>query len=140
MRGRLIGINSAIIGQANAGIGFAVPVDMARAVMDQLIKYGDIKRGKIGVSIEDVALDEAGRLGTGGVKVRGIEVGSAAEKAGLAVNDVIVTFNGANVRSTRDLINKVGLTRAGNTVQLSVLRNGRRQNVEVKVSEAIAAL
>ncbi len=142
MQGRLIGINSAIIGPAggNVGIGFAVPVDMARAVMDQLIKYGDIKRGKIGVSIEDVALDEAGRLGAAGVKVRGVEAGSAAEKAGLAVNDVIVTFNGTNVRSTRDLINKVGLTRAGNTVQLSVLRNGRRQNVEVKVSEAIAAL
>ncbi len=141
MNGRLIGINSAIIGAAgNIGIGFAVPVDMARAVMDQLIKYGDIKRGKLGVTIEDVALDEAGRLGVSGVKVRSIEAGSAAEKAGIAVNDVIVTFNGVNLRSTRDLINKVGLTRAGSAVQLSVLRNGRRQNVELKVSEAIAAL
>jgi serine protease Do/serine protease DegQ len=106
--------------------------------MDQLIKYGDIKRGKIGVSIEDVALDEVAKLGVAGVKVRGIESGSAAERAGIAVNDVIVTFNGANVRSVRDLVNKVGLTRAGNTVQLSVLRNGKRQSIDVKVGDATA--
>ena len=139
MNGKLIGINSAIIspgGAGNIGIGFAIPVDMARSVMDQLIKYGDVKRGRLGVGIDNVALDEAAKLGAGGVKVTAVEAGSAAEKAGLAVNDVIVTFNGINVRSTRDLVNKVGLTRAGNTVQLSVLRNGKRQTFDLKVSDA----
>jgi S1-C subfamily serine protease len=137
MTGKLIGINTAILGPGgNIGIGFAVPVDIARAVMDQIVKYGDIKRGMLGIDIEDVAIDQAARLGAPGARIKTVRSGSAAERAGLAANDVVVGFNGANIRGANDLRNKVALTRVGNSVNLAVVRDGRRQTIEVKITDA----
>jgi len=136
MTGKLIGINTAILGPGgNIGIGFAVPVDIARAVMDQIVKYGDIKRGRLGVEIDDLPPGEIARLGKAGATIKSVLAGSAAEKAGLTVNDVVIGFNGAGIRGANDLRNKVALTRVGNSVDLVVLRNGRQQNVEVKIAE-----
>mgnify|MGYP006273051039 CR=1 FL=1 len=141
LRGRLIGINSAILGPSggNVGIGFAVPVDMARAVMDQLVKYGDIKRGILGVELGEIPVDQVAKIGSPGALIRSIVAGSAAEKAGLTANDIVVGFNGAGIRSANDLRNKVGLVRVGNTVTLSLLRNGRAQTIEMKVGDAPTA-
>ena len=135
MTGRLIGINTAIVGQNNLGIGFAVPADIARAVMDQLVKYGDIKRGQLGVEIGDLALTQVAAVGLPGATIRNVVAGSAADKAGLAANDVVVGFNGAGIRGANDLRNKVALTRVGNIVTLRIIRNGRLQTIDVKLAE-----
>ena len=141
MTGRLIGINTAILGPGgNIGIGFAVPVDIARAVMDQVVKYGDVKRGLLGVDIEDVAVDQVAKIGSAGALIKMVRAGSAAEKAGLVANDIVVGFNGANIRGANDLRNKVAMTRVGNSVNLTVLRNGRSQTVEAKITETAPTL
>ncbi len=138
MNGRLIGINTAILGPGgNIGIGFAVPVDIARSVMDQVVKYGDVKRGLLGVDIEDVAVNQVAKAGA---LIKTVRAGSAAEKAGLVANDVVVAFNGANIRGANDLRNKVALTRVGNSVNLTVLRNGKTQTVEAKIVETAPTL
>ena len=138
MTGRLIGINTAILGPGgNIGIGFAVPVDIARAVMDQVVKYGDVKRGLLGVDIEDVAVDQVAKAGA---LIKAVRAGSAAEKAGILANDIIVGFNGANIRGANDLRNKVAMTRVGNSVNLRVLRNGKTQTVEAKITETAPTL
>ncbi|MSP20787.1 MAG: trypsin-like serine protease [Alphaproteobacteria bacterium] len=137
LRGRLIGINTAILGSGgNVGIGFAVPIDIAHAVMDQLVKYGDIKRGRLGVEIGDLLPDQIAKFGSTGATIKRILAGSAAEKAGLTTTDIVVGFNGAGIRSANDLRNKVALTRVGSTINLAVMRNGRTQNIDVKVTEA----
>ena len=136
MNGKLIGINTAIVGPSggNIGIGFAVPVNMVRSVMDQLIAYGDVKRGRLGVGIADISPATTGRNeATIGALITSIQPGSAAEQAGLAVNDVVVSFNGAAVRDARDLANRVGLVRVGGTAEVIVLRSGARKTFAVKV-------
>lgn len=127
LRGELIGINTAIIGPSggNVGIGFAIPVNMARAVMDQLIRHGEVHRGQLGVHIQDLTPDLATALGTdatAGAVVANVEPGSAAEKAGVKTGDVIVAVNGAAVRDASDLRNKIGLAQIGDVVVLAVRR------------------
>ncbi|MBM3506530.1 MAG: PDZ domain-containing protein [Alphaproteobacteria bacterium] len=139
-RGRLVGINAAIYGPSNGGnalgIGFAVPIDIARSVMDQIVAYGDIKRGRLGASMADIAPAQYARLGRSGAIVNRIDKGSPAERSGLAINDVVLGFNGMSVRNARDLNNKVALTRAGASVRLSILRDGNPLTVDVAVGEA----
>jgi serine protease DegQ len=139
--GRLIGINAAIYGPPNGalaiGISFSVPIDIARAVMDQLITYGDIKRGRLGVAAADLTPTQAARFGRVGALIKTVEFGSTADRAGLAVNDVVLAVNGTQVRNARDLNNRVSLTRAGQAVRLSVLRDGKSYTVDVPVTEAL---
>jgi serine protease DegQ len=131
--GRLIGINTAIVspGGGNVGIGFAVPVRMAKEVTAQLIEYGEVRRGRLGVYIQDVtpALAEALDLEvTQGAVVTQVEPGSAAEAAGLEVGDVITALDGNPIVGGSDLRNKVGLLPVGKEVGISVVReNGSRQ-------------
>ncbi len=139
--GQLIGINTAIIGPSggNVGIGFAVPVNMAHAVMDQLIKYGEVKRGRIGVAIQDVTPDVAKAMSLDvqhGAVVQAIQPGSPAAKAGLKPGDVIVSVNGTDVRNASDLRNHVGLMRVGTDVALGVIRDEHQVTVNTKVGEA----
>src|SRR6266478_3151055 len=127
LRGRLVGINTAILAPSggNIGIGFAVPINMARQVIDQLTRYGEIKRGRIGVAIQDLTPDIAQALGTKytqGAVIARVEPGSAAERAGLRTNDLVVAVNGAPMRSGTELRNRVGLSRIGDEVQLTVDR------------------
>jgi Do/DeqQ family serine protease len=141
LQGRVVGINTAILapGGGNVGIGFAVPINMARQVMEQLISYGEIKRGRIGVAIQDLTPDLAQALGTRqtqGAVIARVEPGSPAERAGLRTNDLVVAINGAPMRSGTELRNRVGLSRIGDEVELTVERGGTERNVTVRVERA----
>jgi len=140
LQGRVVGINTAILapGGGNIGIGFAVPINMARQVMDQLVQYGQIKRGRIGVAIQDLTPDLAQALGTRhteGAVIARVEPGSAAERAGLRPNDLIVAINGTLMRTGSELRNRVGLSRIGDEVELTVERGGSERNVTVRIEQ-----
>jgi Do/DeqQ family serine protease len=141
LRGNLVGINTAILapGGGNIGIGFAVPINMARQVMDQLIRYGEVKRGRIGVAIQDLTPDLAQAMNTthtNGAVIAKVEPGSAADRAGLKTGDLVLAANGVAVHSGTQLRNTIGLTRIGETVKLTVDRNGSERSVEVHVELA----
>ena len=133
LRGELIGINTAILGssaenQGSIGIGFAIPINMASDIMSQLIQHGEVKRGRLGVSAQDLTPELAKAFSiksTQGAIVTQIEQGSPAQKGGLKVGDVIIKSNGRTVRSSIDMHNLVGLMRIGQNVQLEVIRGGR---------------
>ncbi|HEX6829273.1 MAG TPA: DegQ family serine endoprotease [Burkholderiales bacterium] len=130
LAGELVGINTAIIGPAggNVGIGFAVPVNMVHAVMDQILRFGEVRRGRLGVSTQDLTPDLAESLGASrseGAVVIAVEPGSAAEKAGLRARDVLLAVNGKAVRSSADVRNKVGLVPVGEKLELALLRAGK---------------
>jgi Do/DeqQ family serine protease len=140
LQGRVVGINTAILAPSggNIGIGFAVPINMVRQVMDQLVHYGEIKRGRIGVAIQDLTQDLAQALGTGhtqGAVIARVEPGSPAERAGLRTNDLVVAINGAPMRSGTELRNRVGLSRIGDQVELTVERGGSERNLTVRVEQ-----
>ena len=138
LHGELVGINTAIIGPSggNVGIGFAVPVNIATAVTQQLAEHGEMQRGKIGVMIQDLTPDLAEALGLDverGALVSRVESGSPAEAAGLHDGDVIVAVNGAKVEGSRDLRNSIGLVRVGEEIELDVEREQRRIRLDVRV-------
>ena len=144
LRGELVGINSAILsgnGGGNIGIGFAIPTNMARAVMDQLVKHGEVKRGLLGVTT--FTLTPGLAKGTGNADARGALVsqvmeGSAAAKAGVQAGDVITTVNGRAIKSGAELRTAIGLLRVGQKVQLDVLRDGRALQLSAVITEASA--
>jgi Do/DeqQ family serine protease len=141
LQGRIVGINTAIVAPSggNVGIGFAVPINMARQVTDQLTRYGEIKRGRIGVAIQDLTPDIAQALGTKytqGAVIARVEAGSPAERAGLRTNDLVVAVNGAPMRSGTELRNRVGLSRIGDEVQLTVDRGGSERIMAVRIEPA----
>lgn len=139
-KGELVGINTAIIapGGGNVGIGFAVPTKMARTVMDQLIRHGEVRRGRVGVTIQDVTPDIAAALGLPvprGALVSQVEKGSPAEDAGLRAGDVIVAIDGRPVNHGNDVRNIVGLRERGSEIRFSINRDGERMEVTVRVGE-----
>ncbi len=143
LQGRIVGINTAIVAPTggNVGIGFAVPINMARQVMEQLISYGEIKRGRIGVAIQDLTPDVAQALSTartGGAVIARVEPGSPAEHAGLRTNDVVVAVNGVPIHNGAELKNRVVLARIGDEVDLTVVRGGAERNVPVRIEQATA--
>lgn len=130
MRGELIGINAAILSQSggNIGIGFAIPSNMAHSVMEQIVKFGSVKHGLLGVLTQQVSPDVAETLGDkelSGALVSQVNEGSAAAKAGVKPGDVITAVNGVTIHSITDLHNRIGLTRAGESVELSIIRDGK---------------
>ena len=149
LRGELVGINSAILSGSggNIGIGFAIPVNMAKGVMDQLIKYGQVKRGVLGVNIYDVTPDVAKEFGlneASGALVAGVAQGSAAEHAGIKTGDIIISINGTPIKSASELRNTIGMQRVGDQVEIGLLRDGKPLKVAALVaehseSEAVAA-
>jgi serine protease DegQ len=139
-KGELIGINTAILapGGGNIGIGFAVPTNMARAVMDQLIRYGEVKRGRIGVGIQDVTPDLAEALklpAARGTVLTQVERGSPAEAAGLEPGDVVVALDGREIDDASDLRNSVGLIERGTEVTLDFYREGKLQSVRLAIGD-----
>jgi serine protease Do/serine protease DegQ len=143
LRGELVGINSAIIGPSggNVGIGFAVPINMARTVVEQILRYGEVRRGRLGVGTEDITPELAKQLGlpsADGAVVGSIDKGSPADRAGLKVDDVVVAMNGRPVRSSSDLRNRVGLVPIGDEVELRVLRAGKPVVIRARVAEPFA--
>jgi len=141
LRGELVGINTAILapGGGNIGIGFAVPINMARAVMDQLVRYGAVKRGRIGVAIQDLTPDLAQAMNTrhmDGAVIARVDPGSPAARGGLKSGDLVIAVNGVAVHSGTQLRNMVGLTRIGEQVRLTVDRSGSEHEVAIKVEQA----
>jgi len=140
LNGNLVGINTAIIGPSggNVGIGFAIPVNMARQVMDQLVEYGEVRRGRAGIVIQDLTPALAKVLDlevTQGALVSQVVEDSPAERAGIRAGDVIVAVNGRPVKGAADLRNRVGLLRVGQDVGLALWRDGRRRTVSVRITE-----
>ena len=145
LRGELIGVNTAIIGPAggNVGIGFAVPSNMARTVMDQLIEYGQVERGQLGVIIQDISLELAQALrlsNTFGAVVTEVASGSSAEAAGIQPGDVIVAVDGRRVRNSGDLRNRIGLLRVGSGVRITLIREGQEQTIAARIGTVRASL
>jgi Do/DeqQ family serine protease len=143
LQGRIVGINTAIVAPTgvNVGIGFAVPINVARQVMDQLISYGEIKRGRIGVAIQDLTPDIAQGLGTartGGAVIARVEPGSPAEHAGLRTNDVVIAVNGVPIHNGAELKNRVVMARIGDEIDLTVARGGVERTVAVRIEQFTA--
>jgi serine protease Do len=140
MRGELIGINSQILSPSGGsiGIGFAIPSNMAKNVMAQLIDHGQVRRGMIGVTIQPVTSDIARSLGLGQVRgalVNTVQPGSPAEKAGVRRGDVITAVNGEAVKDGNVLRNEVSQLLPGSAVRLTILRDGREQTLNVTLAE-----
>jgi serine protease Do/serine protease DegQ len=140
LRGELVGINSAILSRTggNIGIGFAIPVNMVKGVMDQLIKYGQVKRGVLGVNIYPVTPDIAKEFGvseSSGALVAGVVQGSAAERAGVKTGDIITSINGATMKDAGELRNAIGMLRVGDKVEIGLLRDGKPRKVTAMIAE-----
>jgi Do/DeqQ family serine protease len=138
--GELIGINSQILSPTGGsiGIGFAIPSNMAKGVMEQLVKGGKVRRGQLGVQIQEVTSDIAASLDL--KEVRGVIVGavtpnSAGERAGLKQGDVITAVGGAAVNDVNSLRNRIASTAPGTEVTLTIVRDGREQQVRATLGE-----
>ena len=142
VRGELIGLNTAILsdgGGGNQGVGFAVPINMARAVMNQIMQHGRVIRGSMGVLIQPVTAALAQSFGLPGeprgALVANVTPGSPAERAGIQRGDIILDLNGAAVSDSRDLSLKVSMMAPGTPVKLTVFRNGHEQDVSLTLAE-----
>ena len=141
--GELVGINSQILSTTGAsiGIGFAIPSNMARTVMNQLIAKGSVRRGQLGVSVQPVTSDIAASLGlssANGVIVAGVSPGSAADKAGIKVGDVITALNGKTIEDSNTFRNTIASTAPGTSVTLTIVRGGQQQQVTATLGELSA--
>ncbi len=130
MRGELVGINSAIISRSggNVGIGFAVPTEIARSIMNQILDFGEVRRGLLGVSIQTIDREAARALETSvdsGALISLIVAGSAAEEAGLRVDDIIVEVNNEKITGASELRNTIGLMGSGEQVDIRYIRGGK---------------
>jgi serine protease Do len=133
LRGQLVGINTAIIspGGGNVGIGFAVPINMAREVMNQLAATGRVERGRIGIALEDMEAPATGA--TQGARIKEVSPGSPAERAGLRRGDIILKANDIPVRSATQMRNLIGLTPVGRQVRLTIERDRMTESATVEV-------
>ncbi len=140
-KGRLVGVNTAILSRSggNNGIGFAVPVNLARTVMESLIENGRVVRGYLGVLIQDVTPDLAKAFQLSddarGALVSQVEDGGAAGKAGIKAGDVIVAFNGEKVKDSRSLKLRVAGTSPRTKTSVKILRDGKPMELSVKLKE-----
>lgn len=139
-QGKLIGINTAIATRTGAfqGYSFAIPVNLVRRVVDDIISFGDYKRPYLGVSIQELDSDFAKELKVDisqGVVIEGVEEGGSAEYAGVQINDVIVGIDGRDVKSIPELQEVVGRAKVGDTVNLKVLRKNKPLTLPVKLRE-----
>jgi serine protease Do/serine protease DegQ len=141
LSGQLVGINSAILSRTggNIGIGFAIPSNMMKIVMNQLIKFGKVKRGVLGVNIQTLVPEIAQSMGlpndVQGALVSQVVEGSAAEKAGVKAGDVITAVNGRPVKDASGLRNSIGLLSVGEKVDISLLRDGKPRRITAVISE-----
>src|SRR5579863_1136449 len=140
LRGELVGINSAILSRSggNIGIGFAIPVNMVKGVVDQLIKYGQVRRGVLGVNIYNVTPDIAKEFGlteSSGALVAGVAPGSAADRAGVKTGDIITSINGASMKDAGELRNTIGMLRVGDKVEIGLLRDGKARKLTALIAE-----
>ena len=138
LKGQLLGINSAIISNSggSVGIGFAIPASQAKTAVQQIIEDGYVTRGWLGVQIQPVTEDiqaSLGLEGTQGALVSDVNKDSPAAKSGLEVTDVILAFDGKQIADTRELVRLVAKTRPDQKVPVSIWREGRKRDIEVKI-------
>ena len=141
LNGQLIGINSAILSSSggNIGIGFAIPANMAKAVMDQLVKYGKVQRGLLGVTMQTLTAEIAEGIGAGGAEgalVSEVSEGSAADKAGIKPGDIITSINGRATKTAASLRAAIGVLRVGERVEVGIVRDGKPRKVTAVIAEA----
>lgn len=140
MQGELVGINTAILapGRGSIGIGFAIPSNMAKSIMTQLIEYGDVKRGQLGVSAQDITPDLATAFNitsTKGAAVTQVLPSSPAQQAGIKVGDIITSVNGSPVSNASDVINTIGFLRVDSKTSINLLRNNKTITLDVTLSD-----
>lgn len=143
LKGELLGINSAIISNSggSVGIGFAIPSNMARNVMEQILEYGEVRRGLLGVSVQSIDPDLAKSLklnASGGALVSQVMPGSAAEEAGIEPGDVVLSVNGEAVNDAASLRLRIGMHAAGESVKIELLRDGKPRTVTAKLGKTAA--
>ena len=141
MSGELIGINSMIFSRSggNVGIGFAVPTEIASSIMGQILDFGEIRRGLLGVNIQSIDREAAETLDIdveGGALIARVFPDSAAEKAGLEVGDIIVGVNDKNVTSAAELRNTIGLLRSGDKVDIRYVRDNKSRSTSAELGRA----
>jgi serine protease Do len=140
MDGQLIGINTAILApdRGSIGIGFAIPSNMAKSVMQQLIEYGNVRRGMLGIAAQDITPDLASAFNLSaatGAAVAQVVPNSPAEKAGLQVGDIITSVNGTDIKNANDVVNTVGFMRVDSKANISILRNNKKMTVTAVLTD-----
>ena len=140
LRGELVGINTAIMSRAGGydGISFAIPVDLAHDVLEQLVEHGEVRRGLLGANIGEVDAAAAEALGmddTRGVLIQGVTSGGPAESAGVEPGDVVLAIDGELMRNTVQLRSRIGATAPGTQVELRVLRKRKERTIEVTLGQ-----
>jgi S1-C subfamily serine protease len=143
LRGELIGINTAFQGAANAnpGMGFAIPINMVRMVIDRILEVGDVRRGKLGITFEDASpgLIHEYRLSAStpgnAVVITRVESGSPAEHAGLKAGDIVADLSATPVRDTNDLRSRLGLLWIGDTAEFTVMRDGKPMELHATIAD-----
>ena len=142
LNGHLIGMNTAILAPGgsggNVGIGFAIPINMVRQVVEQLIEFGEVRRGRLGISIQSLSreLAEAFNIPSNkGVVIANVDKDSPAEKAGIKTGDVLIEVNSRQVANASELRNIIGLLRVGVDVELTVIRDGREKTLTATIKE-----
>jgi len=144
LRGELIGINTAFAGASNAnpGVGFAIPINMARNVADQILEFGEVRRGSLGITIDDptpsvlreLKLPVATAAAPVGAVIVKVDGGSAAARAGLKPGDVVTDLGKTAIRDSADLRNRMAMLRVGEVAELSVMRDGRPTTISATIA------
>jgi len=137
INGDLVGINTAFIGSTstNPGVGFAIPVNMSRIIADQILKYGDIRRGTLGITIENPTPAVIRDMNQPGAVITKVDRGSAGERAGLKSGDIVVKIGDAAVRNAPFLRTRIALLRVGETAELAILREGKQMTLRATIAE-----
>jgi len=140
LRGELVGINTAILAPSggNVGIGFAIPTNMANKIVKHLVDFGEVRRGSLGIQVQDLTPDLAAAFnleGQKGAVVVEISEDSPADEAGLEISDIVIAINGESVESAMDARNRVGLLRIGEKVEIKILRKGREKTLKAVVAK-----
>lgn len=141
LRGELVGMNTAIIspgGGGNVGIGFAIPSNMVQQIMDHLVEHGEVRRGVLGVVTQDLTPDLAQAFGIQarkGTVISKVIADSPAAEAGLRAGDVVIEVNGRKIKNAMDMRNAVGLIRIGEKLDIELIRNGKKLNLQATIEE-----
>ena len=143
LKGELIGINTAILAPngGNVGIGFAIPSNMAMTLKNSLVQYGEVRRGLLGISTQDLTPDlvKAFELAENyGAVISRVQAGSSAERAGLEAGDIIRLVNNLKIKNSHQIRNIIGLLQIGDQVDIAILRNGRLQNIKAIVGKPVS--
>jgi S1-C subfamily serine protease len=145
LRGELVGINTAFVGASNInpGAGFAIPINMARSVVDQILEFGEVRRGSLGITIDDSSgvlrefkLQVSAGVPNGAVIVK-VDGGSAGARAGLKSGDVVTELGKTAIRDSADLRNRMALLRVGEVAELSVMRDGKPMTIRATIAAGV---